>query len=609
MKVFWLAATLLWEHYASGLRVLLMLRQLKSVTVLSGVLLCSAARAQTNSLDRPSDPVILTGQDLSSLTGLALNVVVAFRYVGGWQQVPVQIDERKWVDFGLVYNSNAVGIVTLAYADATTYCGADPDPSFDADDELVVMARDAGNRAVPATCLPTSVLTNSPVELTVTDPLNSGTGYVYLFHSDGSRQPDAGTNYVSYTFLLLAGSYIPNYGTRNGPNPEDSAAVTAYYREHFSDRWIRNQTRIFAPGADGIDILDRHRNQFSPAQCNVRNEDTFSNGEGAFFANKSGPVRAIRSYLGANSGVLTQRDHQFYERRHDITTFLRVHSIPGVMDLYDYATNATGMAYFNNLNTNGVPINGSPDVVAPGPIQWEMVTGPHGTLMFSHAVQTDINPFAHTSYYSESLIPLASSCTGDGLDFGTSGLFINQQIPSTDPGLGATNHLTVTRTVYYDAPGQTVVTAAIRHQQATTPVSVTTLEFLGDTDCDDLPDGWERNVFGDLSHPGSADDDGDDASNLAEYVAGTNPNSTASHFRLDFSQSAILFTAVKAEGAGYEGSSRHYRLESCPDLVAGDWSAVPGYEDIIGTNQVVTHTISTVPPQQFYRASVRLQQP
>ncbi len=569
----------------------------------------SFASAQTNTLNRPPDSVVLTGLDLPGLTNLPPSQIVAFRYVGGWQQVPVQIDERKWVDFGLVYNSNAVGIVTLAYADTNTFCGADTDPMFDVDDELVFMAKDAGNRAPPATCLPVGVLTNNPVELIVTDPLNGGTGTVYLFRSNGTLAPAAGTNYVSYTFNLLAGNYLSNYGTRNGPNPEDSAAVTAYYREHFKDRWIRNQTQIFATGADGLDILDRHRNQFDPAQCNVRNEDTFSNGEGAFFANKSGSVRAIRSYLGANSGVLTQRDHHFYERRHDISTFLRVHPIPGVMDLYDYATNATGMTYFNNLNTNGVPIDGSPDTVATGPIQWEMVTGPHGTLMISHAVQTDINPFAYTSYYSESLIPLTSSCTGDGLDFGTSGLFINQQIPSTDPGLGATNYLTHTRTVYYDGPGQTVATATLRHQQATTPVSVATLEFPGDTDCDDLPDAWERNAFGDLSHAGSADDDGDGSSNLAEYVAGTNPNSIASHFRLDLSQATISFPTVKAEGAGYEGSSRHYRLETCPDLVASNWSAVPGYEDIIGTNQVVTYTISTVSPQQFYRARVRLQQP
>jgi len=149
----------------------------------------------------------------------------------------------------------------------------------------------------------------------------------------------------------------------------------------------------------------------------------------------------------------------------------------------------------------------------------------------------------------------------------------------------------------------------LRNQQAQTPLQVTTATFLGDTDSDGLPDAWEQNVFGNLSHDGNTDSDGDGLSNLAKYIAGTNPNSAASHFRLDISQTAISFTTVKAEGAGYEGCSRHYGLETCPDLVAGKWSAVPGYEDIVGTNQVVTYTISTASPQQFYRARVRLQQP
>ncbi len=51
------------------------------------------------------------------------------------------------------------------------------------------------------------------------------------------------------------------------------------------------------------DILDRHKALFSPATA--RSEDTFANGVapfpvGVFIANKSGPVRAIRSYLGAS---------------------------------------------------------------------------------------------------------------------------------------------------------------------------------------------------------------------------------------------------------------------------------------------------------------------
>jgi hypothetical protein len=49
-----------------------------------------------------------------------------------------------------------------------------------------------------------------------------------------------------------------------------------------------------------------------------------------------------------------------------------------------------------------------------------------------------------------------------------------------------------------------------------------------DTDHDGLPDDWERFYFGDLSAGPDDDADGDGASNLSEYRAGTNPVSKAS---------------------------------------------------------------------------------
>ena len=59
------------------------------------------------------------------------------------------------------------------------------------------------------------------------------------------------------------------------------------------------------------DILDRHKNLFAPGNCG-RSENTFSDGAGAIIVNKNGPVRAIRSYIGANSGTYTHREHLFY---------------------------------------------------------------------------------------------------------------------------------------------------------------------------------------------------------------------------------------------------------------------------------------------------------
>jgi len=50
-----------------------------------------------------------------------------------------------------------------------------------------------------------------------------------------------------------------------------------------------------------------------------------------------------------------------------------------------------------------------------------------------------------------------------------------------------------------------------------------------DTDHDGLPDWWEMQYFGNLSHGPNDDPDGDGSTNLAEFLAGTDPTNPASH--------------------------------------------------------------------------------
>lgn len=385
-------------------------------------------------------------------------------------QIPVQIDEKKIVDWGTIYNMEPWGFTLPAYADTSTFTGADPDTTFDADDELVFMAKSAGSQAA-GIAEPPGTIAGSGIELLITDPIGTGTAYVYLFESDGTLAPGAGADSIAYDFNLLSGYYKTTYNTQTGPNPENSYITTSAYVVYFADRWIRDETRVTKGGATGVDMLDRHKNLFGLGNCG-RSEDTFSAGEGAFIVNRTGPVRALRGYCGCNSGPMTHRIHAFYEEREDLTTYLRVHAISGMMDYFDYSPNADSMIYRNSLNQSGVLVDGVPDVVTSGAIIWEMITGNQGTLAITPSIFTDIPDFTYTSYYSDDENPPVTQCTGDDYEYGASGLWIDHGIPNTDPYLGTHYIFEASRIMTYGPPNEDLSSALARTEEANNPLEV-----------------------------------------------------------------------------------------------------------------------------------------
>ena len=411
-------------------------------------------------LNRPEDPVVLTGAQVASLADVSAGDVVAFRWVNGWDQVPVQVDERKTVDFGTVYNSTAMGFVTTVYADPGTFTGADGNADVDANDEVAFMAKDVGPEAPVDAAEPAGVVAGSGVKVKVRSTLGSTTrdAWVYLFERSGGLSPGAGESYVNYDFRLLSGAYKTTYKLQDGPNPENTTVTTPFYVDHFSDRWLNDQLKVKAGNASEVDIIDRHKSLLGPGNCG-RSEDTFDDAEGAFIANRAGPVRAIRSYIGANSGPLTQREHIFYEQRQEIRTFLRVHGgIPGPIDFFDYSPAAVGMTYRNSVNSGGVRIDGTPDTVAAGQLGWESVDGPQGGLSIAHAVSTDIADLVFSSFYFDDSTPgggAETQCTGDTQAIGQSGPWVRaSSLPNTDPRTAGFKSLTSIRTIYFEEPGK-----------------------------------------------------------------------------------------------------------------------------------------------------------
>jgi len=340
------------------------------------------------------------------------------------------------------------------------------------------MASDLGGLAPSGD--PAGVVAGSGVEVTVKDSLyDDDAGWLYLYESNGSLQPGAGKSYVTYTFGLTSGAYRTTYQRADGPNPENSTVTTDRYSHHFGDRWLDDSLVVRAGNANRVDLLDRHKSRLLPGECG-RSEDTFDDAEGAFVVNKSGPVRAIRSYVGANSGPLTQRTHIFYAGRQDVITDLRVHQIPGVLDYFDYSPAASGMRYANDRNRGGVVVDGSPDTLTAGRQNWELLAGSQGSVIQTHRLETNISSLqdvaAVTNYYLDDSTPGAgveTQCTGDAFAYGASGPWINRTIADTDPRSGTTNTLRSRRSLTYLPPGATAGDADLAFQRFVFNLSAT----------------------------------------------------------------------------------------------------------------------------------------
>ena len=105
-----------------------------------------------------------------------------------------------------------------------------------------------------------------------------------------------------------------------------------------------------------------------------------------------------------------------------------------------------------------------------------------------------------------------------------------------------------------------------------------------DTDGNGLPDWWEQQFFGHLTGTDPyADPDLDGASNLAEFLAGTNPTNFDSAFRL---------TALRADGTNgvvleWPGvAGRYYRLLRATNLLSG-------FDSLVRTNLAATPPLNT----------------
>jgi hypothetical protein len=402
-------------------------------------------------------------------TGVAPDTIAAFRWNGvKFQEVPVQVDQRfpyflangrssfsvysgtdeeltyAWApdahstgeeawkkvfgDCSARYATAAENAALPSYAnpaptgslDTAGYTGAmqDPVPTFDDDDEIALMARDAGPEAPAGARLPVGASNGQVVR--INDPLNpSITGYVYLFQrATGSSFTAATSPYVTMARNADADEWIDRntfatddpekVGTSNtgyGPNlpgtvcrtspandggittpdgtarpstdrvPRDGIVVTTpTYQLTASGRWMVRDLAVTDTTTNtyGPDLISRWKGrafQQSPdsSVSVVGFEDEQVNWEAnsALLGWRAGPVRAIREVWGADSGTNVTKTELYYRDADVYAYHVRVHPIPpdGLYTSWNYNPGAVS-TYYDLVKPDGVAIDGVNDDTA-----------------------------------------------------------------------------------------------------------------------------------------------------------------------------------------------------------------------------------------------------
>lgn len=265
-------------------------------------------------------------------------------------------------------------------------------------------------------------------------------------------------------------------------NPEDSIIRSMVYERRWSYRWTGDSLRLYG----GPNLVEREDYWIAPGSCG-RHIGTFNAQEGAFIANISGPVRTIRSFVGANSGPLVQVDRIYYQSREDTAIYVRVHPRSAVGMFYvDHTSDAMGITCSNDVNPQRVIIDGTPDRLESGLIRWELVIGEPGSVIRLHSPLTDID-FGYDDFALFSMddndppFALCQGCLegcshteplGDNHLIGSSGVWITAPLPNTDPALLVSQFLTMCATAYYGPAGWTGSDAVKRQSWADVPIEV-----------------------------------------------------------------------------------------------------------------------------------------
>ncbi|MCB9504264.1 MAG: PKD domain-containing protein, partial [Deferribacteres bacterium] len=312
----------------------------------------TAALGQNFTDERNYDPVVISGDQLSSLQGKSVNSFFGYRFdasTQSWTQVPFQVDERRWTD---------ISVGGTKHPGHEYWYVNNEGNGFDSDDEIAFMIEDLGDMA-PENSWPSNT-DEERYEIQITDPLNGAVGYLYIFTS--SSLSYAGGDLISYS-RSVTGQYS-----------ESTNVTSNYYSAHLSGNWILDEIHV----QNNPDLIDRLKFRVYALNGSEfhETEDYWSEGRSDYMGAVDGPVRAIRMVQGAASGPTTTYFMKFYRKSLRVTYHYRVHGIPDLWYYMDYKSSITGDQYYGTSS----------------PSRWGQVSSDRGSLVIS------TNPSALSSH-------------------------------------------------------------------------------------------------------------------------------------------------------------------------------------------------------------------
>lgn len=295
----------------------------------------AASAAEPAALDRPYDPVIVSTARLAALPGRRVDALRLVSLRGGVAQpIPFQIDPR-----------DSAGRLELDGGDPIT---------FDANDDFVFMAADAGERATAAPWPPQC---GPGLELTVREPDGSAQAWAYLAHCAALPAAPPDPAYVFY-------------------DRATHRARSAHYEvEYAAGRNYFTALRLIeADGTPGANLLRQTRMRGSPTfgllVADFSLEFTEQNAIVEVQGVRNGPVRAIRRAklavdLGAMIPDLPQGTAETFHYRNGFVTPTRF-GIPAIAlrmlrdfhfeNMIDFNPQAMPLLYWNASRASGVAL-------------------------------------------------------------------------------------------------------------------------------------------------------------------------------------------------------------------------------------------------------------